>query len=203
VLGANTRTFEERLFGRPAAWLVNHGVRANAVTVIGTAVQCAVALTFLPLGYLWPGALILGAVATADALDGTMARLAGTSSKWGAFLDSTLDRLSDAAIGVGLTIYLGVEGHLWGVIAGVAAVATGSVVPYARARAEALGYQAAVGIAERTDRLIISLTATLATGLGLSWIVLAAALGLLAVASLITVGQRIAAVRKQALKELE
>jgi CDP-diacylglycerol--glycerol-3-phosphate 3-phosphatidyltransferase len=127
-----------------------------------------------------------------------MARIAGTSSKWGAFLDSTLDRVSDAAVFAGLTIYLARNGHVWGVVAGVAALAAGGIVPYARARAEASGYSASVGIAERTDRLIAVLLATFATGLGLPWWVLGAVLGLLAVASFITVGQRIAVVYKQA-----
>jgi CDP-diacylglycerol--glycerol-3-phosphate 3-phosphatidyltransferase len=142
--------------------------------------------------------LIVAAVATADALDGTMARIAGTESKWGAFLDSTLDRLADAAIFSGLTIFLALEGYTWGVIAGVAALATAAIVPYTRARAEGLGYRAAVGIAERTDRLVVVLTAALATGLGLSPWVLIVALGLSAVGSLITVGQRAAVVFAQA-----
>ncbi|MDR1188019.1 MAG: CDP-alcohol phosphatidyltransferase family protein [Bifidobacteriaceae bacterium] len=201
MLGANARPLEQRIFGRPAAWLVKHHVRPNTVTVVGTAVQCLVALTLFPLGLLWPGAVVLGAVATTDALDGTMARLTGTASKWGAFLDSTLDRLSDAAIFAGLTIYLARQGNTWGVIAGIAALAAGAIVPYTRARAEALGYQATVGIAERADRLIVVLVAAFVTGLGLSPVVLAVALGLLAAASLVTVGQRAAVVFRQARAE--
>lgn len=201
MLGANSKPLEQRLFGRPAAWLVKHKVRANTVTVVGVIVQCGVALTLFPLGHLWLGAVILAAVATTDALDGTMARLSGAVSKWGAFLDSTLDRLADAAIFAGLTIYLAREGHTWGVVAGIGAVAAGAIVPYARARAEALGYDAAVGIAERADRLILALVAALVTGLSGIWQVLAAALGLAALASLVTVGQRMAAVRRQALAE--
>ncbi|MDR1442098.1 MAG: CDP-alcohol phosphatidyltransferase family protein [Bifidobacteriaceae bacterium] len=197
MLGANSKPLERRIFGRPAAWLVKHHVRPNTVTVAGAVVQCAVALTLFPAGCLWPGALILAAVVTTDALDGTMARIAGTASKWGAFLDSTLDRLADAAIFAGLTIYLAREANTWGVVAGVAALAAGTVVPYTRARAEALNYQAAVGIAERADRLIVALVAAFVTGLGLSQTVLVVALAVLAVASLFTVGQRMAAVFKQ------
>ncbi|MDR2564992.1 MAG: CDP-alcohol phosphatidyltransferase family protein [Bifidobacteriaceae bacterium] len=203
MLGANSKPLEQRLFGRPAAWLVKHHVRANTVTVAGVAVQCAVALTLFPLGYLWQGAVVLAAVVTTDALDGTMARLAGTASKWGAFLDSTLDRLADAAIFAGLTVYLAREGHTAGVIAGVAALAAGTVVPYTRARAEALGYQATVGIAERADRLIVALVAAFLTGLGLSPLVLVVALGVLAAASLVTVGQRSWAVYTQARAEAQ
>ncbi|MDR2378518.1 MAG: CDP-alcohol phosphatidyltransferase family protein [Bifidobacteriaceae bacterium] len=201
MLGANSKPLQARLFGRPAAWLVKRGVRANTVTVVGAIVQCLAALTLFPLGCLWQGALVLGVVATADALDGTMARLAGTASKWGAFLDSTLDRLADAAVFAGLTIHLALEGHTLGAVAGVAALAAGAIVPYTRARAESLGYQASVGIAERADRLIVALVAALVTGLGATWVVLAAALGLLAAASLATVGQRMAAVARQARAE--
>jgi CDP-diacylglycerol--glycerol-3-phosphate 3-phosphatidyltransferase len=189
---------EQRIFGRPAAWLVKHHVRANTVTVVGVAVQCAAALSLFPLGYLWQGAAVLAVLASADALDGTMARLSGTASKWGAFLDSTLDRLADAAIFAGLTIYLARQEDFWGVVAGLAALAAGSMVPYARARAEAVGYQASVGIAERTDRLIVTLVAAGLTGFGLSPLVLVIALAVTALASLVTVGQRMAAVHSQA-----
>ncbi|MDR0625960.1 MAG: CDP-alcohol phosphatidyltransferase family protein [Bifidobacteriaceae bacterium] len=198
MLGANSKPLEERVFGRPARWLVRHGVRANAVTVVGVALQCAVALSLFPLGYLWQGAVILGVLVTTDALDGTMARAAGTVSKWGAFLDSTLDRVADAAIFAGLTIFLVLQGHWPGAIMGTAALAAGAIVPYARAKAEALGFKASVGIAERTDRLIVALVAAFLTGVGLSWWVVAGALGLLAVASLVTIGQRAAAVYQQA-----
>ncbi|MDR1634667.1 MAG: CDP-alcohol phosphatidyltransferase family protein [Bifidobacteriaceae bacterium] len=201
MLGANSKPLEQRIFGRPAAWLVKHHVRANTVTVVGVLAQCAVALTLFPFGYLWQGAVVLSVVVTTDALDGTMARLAGTASKWGAFLDSTLDRLADAAIIAGLTIYLAREGYTGGVIAGVAALAAGAIVPYTRARAEALGYQASVGIAERTDRLIVVLVAAFVTGLGLSPVVLTVALAVLAAASFVTVGQRAATVYRQARAE--
>ncbi|MDR2453354.1 MAG: CDP-alcohol phosphatidyltransferase family protein [Bifidobacteriaceae bacterium] len=198
MLGANAKPLEERLFARPAGFLVRRGVHPNAVTIAGTALMCALALTLFPLGQLWPGALALGLVATTDALDGTMARLSGSSSSFGAFLDSTLDRVSDAAVLAGLTIYLARQGHPWGVVAGAAAVGAGGIVPYARARAEALGYQAAVGIAERGDRLAVALLGALLTGLGLPWWVLGGALGLVAAASLATVAQRARAVYRQA-----
>ncbi|MDR2347273.1 MAG: CDP-alcohol phosphatidyltransferase family protein [Bifidobacteriaceae bacterium] len=203
MLGAGSKELEERVFGRPARFLVRRGVGPNAVTVAGTVVACGLALTLFPLGCLWPGALALGLVATADALDGTMARLAGSASSFGAFLDSTLDRVSDAAIVGGLTIYLALGGHSWGVAAGVAALAAGGIVPYARARAEAVGYQASRGIAERADRLIVTLLAALLTGLGLPWWVLAGGLGLVAVGGFVTVGQRVAAVHRQSREAAE
>ncbi|MDR3360427.1 MAG: CDP-alcohol phosphatidyltransferase family protein [Bifidobacteriaceae bacterium] len=197
MLGANSKGLELKLFGRPAAFLARHGVRPNAVTVVGTAALSVTALTLFPLGHLWLGAALLALIATCDALDGTLARVTGEASDWGAFLDSTLDRVSDAAIVAGLTIHLARQGHTWGVVAGVAALATGAIVPYARARAEALGYKASVGIAERSDRLIVTLIAAFLTGVGLPWWVLAAGLGLVAAGALATVAQRAAAVRRQ------
>jgi CDP-diacylglycerol--glycerol-3-phosphate 3-phosphatidyltransferase len=197
MLGANSKPLEQRIFGRPAAWLVKHHVRANTVTVIGVVLQCAVALSLFPLGYLWPGAVILSAIATTDALDGTMARLAGTASKWGAFLDSTLDRVADSAVFAGLAVYFVVRHDAAGAVAAISALALGAVVPYARARAEALGFKAAVGLAERSDRLIVALIATALTGAGLPRAVLTIALGLLGLASAVTVGQRVATVWRQ------
>jgi CDP-diacylglycerol--glycerol-3-phosphate 3-phosphatidyltransferase len=201
MLGAGAKSLEQRVFGRPAAFLVRLHVHPNVVTVFGAAAITVTALVAFPMGWLWQGALIVGAIATTDALDGTMARITGSASKWGAFLDSTLDRVSDAAVFAALTIYLARLGHLTGVVAGVAALSVSLIVPYARARAGALGFEASVGIAERADRLIVALAAALATGLGAPWQVLAGALGLLAVASLVTVGQRAWAVFTQARAE--
>jgi CDP-diacylglycerol--glycerol-3-phosphate 3-phosphatidyltransferase len=198
MLGANSKGLEEKIFGRPAAFLVRCHVSPNVVTVAGTAVTTVIALTLFPLGRLWLGAVVLGLFATTDALDGTMARIKGTASDFGAFLDSTLDRVSDAAMLAGLTVYLARTGRVIGVAAGVAAIAASAIVPYARARAEALGYKASVGIAERSDRLIATLVAAFLTGVGLPWWVLAGGLGLVALGSLITVGQRLAAVWRQA-----
>jgi CDP-diacylglycerol--glycerol-3-phosphate 3-phosphatidyltransferase len=198
MLGVNGRGVARVVFTPPARLLVRLGVTPDAVTVAGTVATCAVALTLFPLGLLWPGAVALGALVCADALDGTMARLTGKTSKFGAFLDSTLDRVSDAAVMGGLTIFLARQGQVWGVVGGTAALALGGVVPYARARAEALGFSAAVGIAERSDRLIVALVAAFATGVGAPWWVLAGALGLLGLASAVTVGQRAHTVLVQA-----
>jgi CDP-diacylglycerol--glycerol-3-phosphate 3-phosphatidyltransferase len=181
---------EEKLFGRPAAFLVRHHVHPNAVTITGTVATCGAALTLFPAGQLWPGALVVGLVATADALDGTMARITGTASDWGAFLDSTLDRICDAAIVTGLTLYFARCGYLFGLVAGIVAIAASGLVPYVRARAEALGYKASVGIAERSDRLVVTLVTAFATGLGAPLWVAAGGLALVAVGALVTVGQR-------------
>lgn len=197
MLGLNGREVAKVIFTPPAKVLVKVGVSANWVTALGTLATCAVALTLFPLGHLWLGAVILGALVCTDALDGTMARLTGAESKWGAFLDSTLDRLADAAVFGGLTIYLIKAHDTWGAAAGVAALAMGAVVPYARSKAEGLGFSASVGIAERSDRLLVALVSAFVTGLGAPRLVLTISLAVLALASAVTVGQRAYTVYRQ------
>ena len=182
----------------PAAkLLLRMGVSPDAVTVTGTLAVVIVALWLFPVGHLTAGALVLSALVFTDAIDGIMARTSGRVSVWGAFLDSTLDRVADAAIFAGIAFYLLNIDHSVGVIVAVACLGLGGVVPYARARAESLGMDAQVGIAERADRLAVALAATLAVGLGAPVVVLVGALGLLALAAAITVWQRMATVYRQ------
>ena len=130
--------------------------------------------------------------------DGALARVKGTSGKFGAFLDSTLDRVADAAVFSGLAAYYVLGGHSR-LMAGVAlfCLVAGALVSYAKARAEGLGLRCDVGLAERTERLLIALVAAGLAGLGVPY-VLSAGLWVLAVASAITFGQRVLAVRKEA-----
>ena len=135
-----------------------------------------------------------------DTLDGIMARRIGRSGKWGAYLDSTLDRVGDAAIFGGLVLFYADEpGKAYMAALALACLILGSVVSYAKARAEGLGMTANVGIAERADRLVVVLVATGLVGWFLPEVVLAVVLGLLALASLVTVVQRMLEVRRQAL----
>jgi CDP-diacylglycerol--glycerol-3-phosphate 3-phosphatidyltransferase len=194
MLGVNGRGVARVVFTPPAKVLIRLHVTADMVTLVGTAATTAAALWLFPTGHLWVGAIVIAVVASGDALDGTMARLTKHSTRWGAFLDSTLDRVADSAIFAGLIIYFSLRDDHIGVIAAVAAGSLGSVVPYARARAEGLGMSASGGIAERSDRLIVTLAATLATGLGASRWVLIGALFLLSGAAAITVVQRARAV---------
>jgi CDP-diacylglycerol--glycerol-3-phosphate 3-phosphatidyltransferase len=128
-----------------------------------------------------------------------MARMQGRVSKWGAFLDSTLDRFADAAVFAGLMLYfLGPgDSHLWAGMA-VLCLVLGQLTSYARARAEGLGLNAKTGIAERADRLVAILVGAGFSGLGVPWI-LEIMLALLSAASAITVVQRIVMVHGQAL----
>jgi CDP-diacylglycerol---glycerol-3-phosphate 3-phosphatidyltransferase len=185
------------LFTPIARFLLRVGVSPDAVTIAGTLGVVAAALVFFPSGNLLVGSLVIGVLVFTDSLDGVMARASGRSGPWGAFLDSTLDRLSDAAIFTGLVLFFVRSGDMWGVGVSLACLVLGSVVPYARARAEGLGMTAAVGIAERADRLLVTLVATLAVGIGAPSVVLVVVLGLLAAASAVTIVQRMAVVRRQ------
>lgn len=182
-----------------AELLLRRGITPDAVTITGTAAVVLAALVLFPTGHLLAGTLVIALFVLTDSLDGTMARSSGHSSSWGAFLDSTLDRFADAAIFAGLVLWFtgGGDDRLTAVLA-LACLVLGAIVPYARARAEGLGMTAAVGIAERADRLFAVLLATFLVGIGLPPIVLTVMLALLAVASAVTIVQRMATVRRQA-----
>ena len=176
------------------------GISPDVVTIVGTVGVIVGALAFFPRGELWIGVLVITAFVFSDTIDGIMARSSTGSSKWGAYLDSTLDRLGDAAIFGGLVLYYAGKGDdLLLASLALACLILGSVVSYARARAEGLGFTADVGIAERADRLVAVLAAALFADLLDSKPLLGVVLALLAVASLVTVIQRMLTVRRQAL----
>jgi CDP-diacylglycerol--glycerol-3-phosphate 3-phosphatidyltransferase len=176
------------------------GISPDAVTVAGTIGVCGGALVFFPQGLLWQGVVVITAFVFSDLVDGEMARTLGRTDKFGAFLDSTLDRIGDGAVFGGLALYFAwvAEDRLYLALTLVCLV-MGQVTSYARARAEGLGFVAEVGIAERADRLVAILVLTfLGDVLGLP-ILYQVTLWALAIASTITVGQRIWVVRRQAL----
>lgn len=198
MLNSIARAAFTRLFTPPARLLLRIGLTPDAVTVIGTIGVCAGALIAYPLGHLFWGTVVITVFVLADMLDGIMARIAGTPSAWGAFLDSTLDRVADSAVFVGLALwfFLGADDPLTALLSLVCLVA-GSLVSYVRARGEALGVTASGGIAERADRLVVTLVVTGLVGLGLPVVTLTAALGVLSLLCVVTVIQRMAAVRSQ------
>ena len=204
MLNRYARAFFTKLLTPVAAVLLRLGISPDVVTIIGTLGVCFGALAFYPRGEFLVGTLVITAFVFSDTLDGIMARRIGRSGKWGAYLDSTLDRVGDAAIFGGLVLYYAGAGkgsELAPVMAGLAlaCLILGSVVSYAKARAEGLGMTANVGIAERADRLVVVLVATGLVGWFLPEIVLTVVLALLALASLVTVVQRVLEVRRQAL----
>ncbi|WP_169729369.1 phosphatidylinositol phosphate synthase [Thermoactinospora rubra] len=177
--------------------LVNRGIGPNTVTAIGTLGTVAAALVLFPLGQLWWGAFTIAVFVLFDLLDGVVARLGGGGgSTWGAFLDSTLDRVADAAIFSGLIVYFALDGDLLMVAVTLFCLVAGALVSYVKARAEGLGLTCDVGLAERPERLLVSLVAAGLSGLGVPYI-LPAGMWLLAVASAVTVVQRILHVRRQ------
>lgn len=200
------RAFWTRVFTPVAELFLRWGISPDAVTLVGTVGVCAGALVFFPRGQFFVGVLICTAFVFSDLIDGRMARLSGTTSTWGAFLDSTLDRFGDAAIFGGLVLYYSGRGDSQPLAAlALYCLVMGSVTSYARARAESLGMQAKGGIAERSDRLVAILVMTGLAGLietvtGQDWplVLIPVTLGLLALASTITVVQRILLVRDQA-----
>src|SRR4051795_9522901 len=199
MLNRLLRATMTKVLGPVAHLFLRLGISPDIVTIVGTVGVCVGALAFFPRGEIWVGVLVITAFVFSDTVDGIMARESGRSSKWGAYLDSTLDRMGDSAIFGGLVLYYAGKGENQ-LMAGLAlaCLILGSVVSYAKARAEGLGYTADVGIAERADRLVAVLVTTGLVGLGLPEIVLAIVLSLLALASLITVVQRMMTVRRQA-----
>lgn len=197
MLNTSGRGLGVALFGPVARLFVRWGISPNAVTVVSALLVVGAALFFLPRGQFVAGPLVLGALVACDNIDGQMARLRGGGSRWGGFLDSTFDRLSDAALVGGLLLWGVADDDRPVIYAALAALVFGALVPYARAKAESLGLEASGGIAERADRVVVLLVGVLAVGLGAPQVVLTVVLGVLAAASLITVGQRFAAVRRQ------
>lgn len=187
-----------RLWTPLADALLRAGVSPDAVTIAGTLGVVVTALWAFPTGHLLLGALVITVFSLTDSLDGVMARRSGRSSPWGAFLDSTLDRFGDAAVFSGLVVwYAGGGDDRPTALLALVCLVLGSVVPYARARAEGLGMTASGGIAERADRLFAVLVAAAVVGVGAPTVVMTVVLALLAVASAVTVVQRVAAVRRQ------
>jgi CDP-diacylglycerol---glycerol-3-phosphate 3-phosphatidyltransferase len=194
----NLRPVAGRVVAPLARWLLRVGVTPDMVTVTGTLGAVVGAFAFFPRGSFFLGTLVVTLSVLTDVLDGAMARMRGISGSWGAFLDSTLDRIADAAIFSALVLWYAGDGDST-LLLGVSlfCLVSGVVTSYAKARAEGLGMTADVGIAERLERLIIVLAGTALAGFGLD-AALPVALWVLAVASAITVGQRLVEVRRQA-----
>src|SRR4249919_974983 len=191
------RPYLTRLLTPVGEALARTPVTPNAITITGTCGMVAGALWLFPTGHLFAGTVVCTFFVLADMLDGVLARIKGTSGAWGAFLDSTLDRVSDAAVFAGLAIWLARNGQ--GVLAVVAlfCLVAGLLVSYAKARAEGLGLRCDVGIAERTERLLIALVSAGLAGLGVPY-VLAVGLWALAALSAVTFRQRVVAVHAAA-----
>lgn len=192
------RGLSAAMLGPIARLLIRLGVSPDLVTIAGTAGVVLGALICFPQGWLWQGVGVVTVFVISDMIDGLMAKFTGTASNWGAFLDSTSDRLGDAAVFGGILLYFSYDqdSTVWAAVA-LAGLVFGQWTSYVKARAESLGFTCSGGLAARADRLVIVLAGALLAGLGVPY-VLEAAVAALAVASMITVLQRIEQVRRQA-----
>lgn len=176
------------------------GISPDVITLVGTLGVSAGALVFFPQGMLWQGVLVVTAFVFSDLVDGAMARKLGRTDLFGAFLDSTLDRVADAALFGGMALFFAwqAEDRLYLALS-LVCLAMGSITSYARSKGEQLGFDAKTGLAERPDRLVGLLVPTFFGDVfGIPWLY-EIALWLIAVLSTVTVVQRILLVRRQAL----
>jgi len=184
-----------RLISPTARGLLRIGMTPNSVTTIGAIGVIATSLIAYPNGHLFGGTIAICCLALSDLFDGTMARLSQQGpSRWGGFLDSTIDRVTDSAIAMGLLIYLAQSNDPLSYVL-LVSIVSGFLVSYIRAKAESLQIECKGGFAERTERLIILLTAIGFTGLGVQYI-LNVGVWALGLASVITVLQRLRIVWK-------
>lgn len=205
MLNKYARAFFTRVFTPIASLLLRMGVSPDAVTLVGTAGVMAGALVFYPQGVFFWGTVVITLFVFSDMIDGNMARQLGRSSRWGAFLDSTLDRLADAAVFAALALWFAGAGDD-AVLCSVAlfCLASGQIVSYTKARGESMGLPVRVnGLVERAERLVITLVCTGLAGLsdfGVPYIelLLPLALWVVAAGSLITLVQRVVAIRREA-----
>ncbi|HEX4428845.1 MAG TPA: CDP-alcohol phosphatidyltransferase family protein [Frankiaceae bacterium] len=198
MLASQARPQIQRILDPLGRRLAQTGLSPDVVTVVGTLGVSGAAIGFFSRGVFFWGTLAITLFVFSDLLDGLIARAKGTSSKWGAFLDSSSDRVADSAIFGSLAMWYAGDGKSLPLAgAAIFALAAGGIISYVKARAESLGFDCNTGFAERGERLLIVLVAAAITGLGVPWL-LPAALWFLCAATTITVGQRLRYVYKQA-----
>lgn len=184
-----------RIISPVARFLLRIGLTPNSVTAIGSLCVVVSAIFFFPQGHFFIGTLVITFFILSDLFDGAMARISSQgASKWGGFLDSTVDRVSDSSILLAVCIYLINEDDRLSILY-LVAIITGMLIPYIRAKAESMSIECSGGIAERTERAIIVLVGTGLHGLGVSY-ALAISAWLLAILGLITTCQRLLIVKR-------
>ena len=183
-----------RLIDPVANWLVKRGVHPNTITVVGT-VCTVVGGVIYATGHIRTGGFFLGITALFDVLDGTVARRSNKSSMFGAFLDSTLDRLADGFVLGGIAVFYAtsrIHGSLPLMITALLGLVGAFLTSYTRARAESLGLDAKVGLLQRPERVVLLSAPQALFGLVLNGWVLALIIVILTVTAWITVIQRVA-----------
>jgi CDP-diacylglycerol--glycerol-3-phosphate 3-phosphatidyltransferase len=188
-----------RLAAQSMAQLEEAKVTPDALTISGVALciagSVAVFFEYVGWGFYWLGAVLFVIGSVLDVLDGALARSRGIGSPFGAFLDSTVDRVGEGFMIGAIGLVLMRHDQMWGVGLAFAAVAGSFLVSYARARAEALGLRGDVGLGSRAERVVV-ITAGLVLA-PLHELILPATMALLATTAWLTVVQRILFVRKQ------
>lgn len=183
-----------RIISPVARFFLRIGLTPNSVTAIGALGVVASALYFFPRDKFFIGTLVITFFMLSDLFDGAMARISSKgASKWGGFLDSTVDRISDSSILFAVAIYLIDQNDRLSILY-LVAIITGMLIPYIRAKAESMSIECSGGIAERTERAIIVLVGTGLHGLGVSYS-LTISVWLLAVLGIITTCQRLLIVK--------
>ncbi len=178
-----------------ARFALRIGISPNVVTWIGAIGVVSSALYFYPRGEFFVGSAMCAFFALSDLFDGAMARISKAgASRWGGFLDSTIDRITDSAILIGVLLFLIDDNQMLSILVLVALV-TGLLVPYIRVKAESFGIECTGGIAERTERLVLSVSVIALDGLGVAY-VLSVGMWVLAILGSITACQRMLIVKR-------
>ena len=189
MISAHLKPQVTRLINPVVRVAVRAGITANGVTIVGAIGTLASAFYFYPRGDLFIGTLAICFFALSDLFDGAIARLTdGVGTAWGGFLDSTIDRVTDSAILIGVLLYIIDRDQTVSILVLIALV-SGGLIPYIRAKAESMSIECSGGFAERTERLIFSLTAIGLYGLGIESALLIG-FALLALVGIFTVFQR-------------
>ena len=187
-----------QLASRSITGLARTRITPDALTVGGVTLGAAAAvLVYLEnhaeILFFWLGAAVFVVGSLLDVLDGALARASGKGTPFGAFLDSTLDRISEVLVLGAIALVFARDGRTWALAATIAAIAGSFLVSYTRARAEALGLRGDVGLGSRAERVVV-----ISAGLILApWGVLPWAIVLLAATAWLTVTQRVLSVRAQ------
>jgi CDP-diacylglycerol--glycerol-3-phosphate 3-phosphatidyltransferase len=200
MLNILARASVSRVTDPVGAWLVRAGLTPNTMTIVGTVGTVASALVFFPLDRLFLGSVLVTVFVLFDLLDGSMARTSGQVTKFGTVLDASCDRIADGVL-FGAIVWwaLVVAGDRITGAAALVCLVAAQVISYIKARAEASGLDGNGGLVERAERFIIALVGTGLQGLGVPYAARIALL-LLAVLAVITVAQRLLAVRRSARK---
>jgi CDP-diacylglycerol--glycerol-3-phosphate 3-phosphatidyltransferase len=200
MLNRFARAFFTRLFTPVAALLLRLGVGPVVVTLVGTLGVAAGALALYPSGHLLAGTIVVTAFVLFDLLDGAMARARGFGTDFGVVLDASCDRIADAALFGSLAYFAFVHAGSRALgVAALLALGSGQVVSYIKARADSVSLPIKGAIAERAERNVLGLVGAGLSGLGVPY-VLDVLLWLLAVASVVTVVQRLVQVRMAAVR---